>query len=563
MARLSCIASLALPGLAALALQAAAPPAPASPAGDGAAPAPAAPLAAPCPGDPSPGPGTAPPAAGASWAGWVDLGEAGDFPFRVRLREDGSGSLDIPAAQLFGAPLAGVRIGEDRLAFDWPSRSGAARRFSGQRENGFVSGEIDFAGTAGTFVLSRAASEIAEEDSAALEPGWYRFENAPGPADDTVWHVERRGFGETVIRVVNDGRQRTAFPAGNSRFFTGSRLYVPGPASARFAARRGTIEMVQDGLGAQGSGHAFEIVETSVVIETARGPVRVLMTERDDAPLGIGLVYVQGSDWRLAEDDAFRRHGLAALGLTVISWDKRGHGATPGPAVRAFADTARDAASVGDWVRSARPDLTRVGILGVSRGGWIAPLVPGLPDRFDFAVLAVTPAVSPFVQEFEARLRTLGAEGADEETLAFAGTYFDALIDFARDPSPATRERYENLHAAAAGRLPQDMLGASAADEQAWRWWRLNGDHDPAPALSALPVPTLALFGSRDLVVDTARAVALMERFDLADGRRDIVFRILEGAGHDLALARTGPLWAFDCQGSEGVADVWRFALDA
>ncbi len=88
--------------------------------------------------------------------------------------------------------------------------------------------------------------------------------------------------------------------------------------------------------------------------------------------------------------------------------------------------------------------------------------------------------------------------------------------------------------------MPDDVLETDAADPEAWRWVRLNMDHDPLPILRLLDIPLLALFGGADERVPPGENVTLM-RQALADaGNRDVRIEVLDGANHGLRPAPSG-----------------------
>lgn len=492
-----------------------------------------------------------------SWAGWAFLGDAGDFPFRVRLGSE-DGEIDLAFAEIYGAPLSEVTRDDKQIAFTWVTETGKRRHFELTVSGSAAEGALTWGDITGSVFMNRSAMPI--EGRGVADPGsaegYYLFPGRAGPADDDVWTVHMAGFGEPVIREVRSGRQRVAFPTSDERYFLGSALYIPAPVESVFAWRHDAENAWID-FGEGRRGNRVEIVRQSRKIESPDGPIRLVVTRRAESPLNIGLVIVPGSNWDTAESAQFQTDNLAALGLTIVTFDKRGHGETPGDAVRAFSDTARDVGHVAGWAQQNLPEIHRWGLLGISRGGWIAPLTPNLNERFDFAVLMVAPAVTPFEQEFQARLRQLEADGASDEDLEFAKQYFESLEQFAR----SKEGDYVSLHKKAVKRLPEEYLGADPDDAEAWRWWRMNGDYDPHPALTALSVPTLALFGGNDLLVDAERNTQLMREYDNADGVRNIVIKTIPNAGHDLAQRQSGRYYTFTTRGSEGIDEIYRHAI--
>ena len=103
------------------------------------------------------------------------------------------------------------------------------------------------------------------------------------------------------------------------------------------------------------------------------------------------VILVHGSGRVTAQeqmDHAGRR--LAALGLAVLAYDKRGVGRSTGEysnvgvenSVRMFDLLASDAIAAVQALKRRRDiDSTRIGLVGFSQGGWIAPLAASQQRR--------------------------------------------------------------------------------------------------------------------------------------------------------------------------------------
>lgn len=501
-----------------------------------------------------------------SWAGWAYLENGTDFPFRFRVKDDGMGGLDIAAANLFGAELTDVKEDGTDVSFAWRVRDDDTRTFTGTNKNGYVTGSIDWQGTLGTFQMNCAERSIAAVDVSPnhIRPGFYLFQDDDDASKDIVWLVERAGYGETFVRDVSDGEQRVIFPHKVNDYFLGSALFDPSVVSKLLKGfnDRNRLSFLDKDSSKAREGFRIEIIKNEFRIDTSDGPLRVISTERSFSPLNIGIVMVPGSNWETAEDETFRAENLAALGFTVFTFDKRGHGGSPGAVDRPFHATARDVGWVHDWAISYKAlQIDRWGVLAISRGGWIAPLIPNFNERFDFAVLSVSPATSPFEQEFSARRAQLKAEGFSEKDQVAANQYFEALIDFARSGDDDDKSSYARFHEEAKSWMPEKFLGGDPFDVNDWRWWRFNGDYEPDEALRKIKVPTLVLLGEKDLSVLLEPTLSIMNSHAELDGQKYLSVHVLNDVGHDLSYRFNGKIWAFDTAGSEGIEEIRQWAL--
>lgn len=501
-----------------------------------------------------------------SWSGWAYVDGVGDFPLRIRETADG-GSLDVGFAKIYGLALADFAYADQALQFTWLANNGDPRVFTGQEAWDRVAGHIDWAGQSGTFTVHCAALPIIAEDSevAGVKLGWYLFQDPQYPARSEVWDVRRAGYGEVTIRDVRDGQQRIAFPTDNGLFFTGQSLNDPSVMEQSFTMQDQNLLLQSTnrpvGQHHQTVGRPMALQQQEQVIDSAAGPIRVLVTERNLNPLGIGLVLVPGSGWEVAEDEAFRTENLAALGLTVVTFDKRGSGQTPGEALRPFQATADDVLAVTQWAQQSQNSVTTWGVLGISRGGWMVPKIEGLNRLYDYLVLSVSPAVTPFQQEMQARLTELAEMGLSTDQLAATESYYQALVTYARNPNENHWLAYLDAHRQVIDFVPESYLGAESEAAEDWVWWRLNGDDDPLPQLCQIETPTQVILGLEDSKINFDETTNKLLSCNHQRETPFLYIHPMPGVGHDLALTNNGPMWAFDGLGSEGLDEIWQWAL--
>lgn len=192
------------------------------------------------------------------------------------------------------------------------------------------------------------------------------------------------------------------------------------------------------------------------------------------------------------------------MGIAVLAYDKRGVGEStgeysgvgPGNSVAMFDLLAADViAGVETLARRRDIDPRRIGLVGNSQGGWIAPLAASKSRDIAFVVSLSGPAV------------TVGEEIA-----------------------------YSNL----AGADPGSQQGLADAEIDR-RFRAFTGPHgyDPVPVLRALQTPTLWVLGERDRSLPVARSIENLERIK-ADDRRPITIQVIPGADHGLRNPSTG-----------------------
>ncbi|WP_194819874.1 S9 family peptidase [Nocardia sp. XZ_19_385] len=231
---------------------------------------------------------------------------------------------------------------------------------------------------------------------------------------------------------------------------------------------------------------------------------------------------------------------LARSGYAVLRADDRGVGATTGDKDNAtYEDLVSDVLSQISYLRERSDiDSTRIGIIGHSQGGSLAPLVAKTAaDKVAFTVLLAGPAQTGcdvLKHQMRVQLQATGTTSAD--VLAANDNSIQTECDLLRDGNfdEARRNARE-----ANQRLPHtEQANAEDIDKAINQQYAAQATYDPEPALRALEIPILALFGSKDVQVDAATNEPLMRKF-LADNPKATV-HTFEGVNHLMQSATTG-----------------------
>ncbi|MDO6388346.1 S9 family peptidase [Uliginosibacterium sp. 31-12] len=239
---------------------------------------------------------------------------------------------------------------------------------------------------------------------------------------------------------------------------------------------------------------------------------------------------------------------LARRGIASLRVDDRGVGLSRGSwqnaTTASFAGDARTALEV----LRARPeiDAARVGLIGHSEGGVIAPMLAAEPaNRVAFIIMLAGPGVtgdlllqrqvedlnlasdiSPDVAKGNARIQAALNSVVLKHPDASPEALIDLLVAAMLQISPQTR-------ADVARRLVSSL---------AWPWQRYFLALDPAPFLQRVQCPVLALNGEKDTQVSAIDNLPAIERALKAGGNRDVTLKALPGLNHLFQTAQTGAL---------------------
>lgn len=214
------------------------------------------------------------------------------------------------------------------------------------------------------------------------------------------------------------------------------------------------------------------------------------------------VVFIHGSGHSDRTNRWYRRlaEHLLQSGISVLLPDKRGSGQSGGKWQDAgFDDLARDTIAGCAFAQGrAEVDKARIGLLGVSQGGWIAPIVATRCDIVAFIVVVSGSAVTPIrnlVHEVQRDLRRRGLPAG-----------LASII------------------------LPLSQLLV----QRRWHRWRDIREFDPIPLWEQLSVPTLFVNGAEDDNVPVSESTSLLEAANSRRSTVPIAARVFPGCGHGL-----------------------------
>ena len=235
---------------------------------------------------------------------------------------------------------------------------------------------------------------------------------------------------------------------------------------------------------------------------------------------------------------------LTRAGVVVLRYDDRGFAKSKGDASTATTmDFARDAASAVAFLAS-QPyvDTDKVGILGHSEGGVIAPIVASDNQEVDFIILMAGTGVNGIEllkDQSAAILRTQGApEAYINQIVALNESIYRMIIEPAADPEVQKQKVAEKLASIGVG--PDEVKAQIAALFAPWYRYFLM--LDPADYLEKTQVPVLVLNGTKDTQVTSTLNVPAIEAALQRGGNTQSTTIVYEGLNHLFQPAQTGAI---------------------
>ena len=404
------------------------------------------------------------------------LGELALTVYLSVSQADITGKMDIPAQGAFGLELSRVLFDAGSLHLELESPVGLAV-WRGQVGDGVIEGEFTQAGGQGTFRLQRA------EDG----PG-STVEQAP----ETPYRRHEVSFRSADVVLSGD-------------------LTLP------------------DGDG----------LHPAVVLISGSGD-----QDRDSSFYGFRFF------------DVLAGH-IVPLGVAVLRIDDRGVGGSEGEGLETtIQDRADDVIAAVQLLRSREDiDADLIGLIGHSEGAMVALLAVGRTDHVAHITLLAAPTVPGDDLLRMQLVAIMEADGATEDQVREAqiqqemtlhavatGTGWDETEAAARRTA---RQRFEELPGGwkEAIKDVDTYLNAILSREMRFArspWYASIVGYDPAPTLSSLELPLLAIYGELDTQVPAdVNAAALSAGLD-ADGNPDFLIATLAGANHLFQESITG-----------------------
>jgi len=248
---------------------------------------------------------------------------------------------------------------------------------------------------------------------------------------------------------------------------------------------------------------------------------------------------------------------LNEKGIAVLRYDDRGHGKSIGKTVgqSTSEELATGAEAAFNYLKNHKAiDNNKVGLLGHSEGGIIAPMVASIDDQVAFVVLMAGYGVKGIEVTAEQQKAILKAQGMTDAFIEKAAEINNKIISAMQDDSISEEEVYDlakKLIIEQIDYLP-DNVQAQITDKEAYAnfqaqsvvkqmkspWIQFYMTYDPKPTLEQLECPVLMLFGGLDTQITVAQNKAIME--EALANNKNVETKVFENANHLFQKAKTG-----------------------
>jgi uncharacterized protein len=239
----------------------------------------------------------------------------------------------------------------------------------------------------------------------------------------------------------------------------------------------------------------------------------------------------------------FARQGFAAL-----TYDKRGVGESTGDfRTGPFMDLCDDGLAAVEYLKSRKEiDPRHIGVWGLSQGGWLGPLAASRSADISFVIAVSGPGVSPGEQMLvyyanelrdrgmpEADVREADSLRRDVWNYLFTGVGYEKAR---RELDQARGKRWFAEVDSQQDRLFERLQKPAELDQpgSAILRFRREMTYDPVPALRALRVPALFLFGADDRLIPVEKSAAVIRDTLTRSGHPDFTIQTFDHDDHGM-----------------------------
>lgn len=239
---------------------------------------------------------------------------------------------------------------------------------------------------------------------------------------------------------------------------------------------------------------------------------------------------------------------LTKRGIVVLRFDDRGTARSTGNfAAATTADFATDAEAAVRYLKSRRDiNSEKIGLVGHSEGGLIAPMVAAEDKSIAFIVLLAGPGYDGkeiLLMQNEAIAKASGATEVQlNEAYNVNNEIYNVIIDGKDDAAikAALTQKLESLTPPGMSEDQKKQRAAAQVSQVMSPWFRYFLKVNPPDYLKKVRCPVLAVGGSKDLQVPATRNIAAINKALQEGGNGDVTTKIFPGLNHLFQHAVTG-----------------------
>lgn len=250
---------------------------------------------------------------------------------------------------------------------------------------------------------------------------------------------------------------------------------------------------------------------------------------------------------------------LTRNGIAVLRYDDRGVGKSTGDFKTATTvDFAADVTSAVKYLKTRNEiNKNQIGLIGHSEGGVVAPMVASNSTDVGFIVLLAAPGIElrkVLMMQQELIPRAMGASESDvQKSIAISEKGFQMIITsndrttLKADLAKLIEENYDDMpEILRPPNLTKEQTVAMQSEYLSSPWYQNLLRYDPAPTLSKVICPVLAINGEKDIQVTPRENLAGIRDAVEKGGNVNVTTQELKNLNHLFQECESGSLMEYD-----------------
>jgi pimeloyl-ACP methyl ester carboxylesterase len=286
----------------------------------------------------------------------------------------------------------------------------------------------------------------------------------------------------------------------------------------------------------------LKLAGTLTIPETEKRAPAVILISGSGAQDRDETIFEHKPFWVLA--DFLTRNGIAVLRV-----DDRGVGSSEGNIQDVTSeDFAEDVSTGIEFLKNkVGIDHTKIGLIGHSEGGLIAPIVANKRDDVSFLVLLAGPGIRGEEILYQQNEMALKAAGMNDDVIQQNYKLQETIFNIVLTEIDSAKRMDRLQRTYTGGMYPmmnEERKKAidSRVDAVNTPWFRFFLTYDPYPALSEIKIPVLALNGDKDVQVPAETNLTAIENALTEAENKNFKILKLENINHLLQTANTGAI---------------------
>lgn len=240
---------------------------------------------------------------------------------------------------------------------------------------------------------------------------------------------------------------------------------------------------------------------------------------------------------------------LAKNGIAALRVDDRGVGGSEGNIRNATSEDFAGDVRAGINFLKTRKEINhqKIGLIGHSEGGLIAPIVASKSADVAFIILMAGPGINGEQILYEQNDLSLKAAGMNQEIIDRNRKLQEAIFDIILNEKDSAKQIDRLQRAYSGGMYPMltdEHKKAVDARMEAVNtpWFRYFLTYDPQPTLTKVTCPVLALNGSKDVQVPAKSNLEAIKKAVLEGGNQNVKTLEFENLNHLFQHCKTGAI---------------------